>query len=113
MSEQETARGDDHRVCLEGRHGLLEETCTRYRTLLRALRSARWEERLRRSPAVLREAARHQAEVDAVLVRVERRAAAEGWRPEDEVLRCAHTVQRLRAALDSLLSWRDVGTSEQ
>ena len=93
---------DAHRTRLEGRAELLEATLLRYRALKHVLGAVRWRARVRAQATLLREVARTQPRVDEALAAVARKAAAEGWSPRDDVVRCAREVSALRDTLARL-----------
>lgn len=93
---------DSVRIRLEGRLELLEAARSRYRLLqLKVLGRLRWKLAARRNAVLLREVAQEQAHVDEALAHVERRAAAEGWKPRSEAVRCAREVRALKDGLDA------------
>src|SRR5688572_13004876 len=90
---------DEYRVRLEGRAELLESARLRYRTLMEALGAKAWEERLRKSGALLKEAISAQARVDEALASALRRAQAEAWPASSPTVQLLRDVQALREKL--------------
>lgn len=97
---------DTLRRRLEGSAELLEVARLRYRALRLMLRGLLWKEKLRRNAELLRQTAQVQDEVDQLLDRALRRAAAESWPADEPVTRCLHEVVRLRAELTALAARR-------
>lgn len=102
----------DLRVRLEGRAELLSATRLRYRALVNALKGLRWKHKLRRARDVVEEVARAQPEVDEALRHALKRAAAERWPDDAELVRCLKEVQALRAELARLVEERLSGDEE-
>lgn len=90
---------DEYWLRLEDRAELLESARYRYRALLEGLRAKAWEERLRKSMALLREAIDAQARVDEALAAVLRRAQAERWPAASPAIQLPRDVQALREKL--------------
>ncbi|NOJ78025.1 hypothetical protein HNV28_06660 [Myxococcus xanthus] len=87
---------DNLRARLEDRADLLEATRLRYRALRGMLASFFWKQRVRSEFELLLEVARAQAEVDATLAALKRRAAAEGWPANAAPMKLMREVERLR-----------------
>lgn len=87
---------DTLRARLEDRADLLEASRLRYRALRGLLNAFFWRDRLRVNLELLREVALAQAEVDATLAAVERRAAAEGWPRDLAPMKLLEEVRHLR-----------------
>jgi hypothetical protein len=96
----------DLRVRLEGGAELLDDTRLRYRAVVGALKGFGWKDKLRRQREVLREVARRQDEVDEALRHALRRAEAERWPEEAELVVCLREVATLRDELRALLAKR-------
>jgi hypothetical protein len=90
---------DEYRLRLEGRAELLESARLRYRSLLEALGSKPWEERLRKELDLLQEAVRVQTSVEEALAAALRRAQAEAWPAKSPTVQCLREVQELREKL--------------
>ncbi|MBJ6760538.1 hypothetical protein JGU66_07165 [Myxococcaceae bacterium JPH2] len=90
---------EDLRARLEDRADLLEATRLRYRALKGLLEAFFWKDRLRADVELLREVATAQPEVDAALVALQRRAAAEGWPRGSSPVKLMEEVERLREAV--------------
>jgi hypothetical protein len=97
---------DEYRLRLEGRAELLESARLRYRALLEALGAKGWEERLRKSGALLKEALGAQAKVDEALTSALRRAQAEAWPSPSPTVQLLHDVQALREKLGQTVAQR-------
>lgn len=87
---------DTLRARLEDRADLLEASRLRYRGLRGLLNAFFWRDRLRVNLELLREVALAQAEVDATLAAVERRATAEGWPRDLAPVKLLEEVRHLR-----------------
>ncbi|WP_224247677.1 hypothetical protein [Hyalangium gracile] len=87
---------DTLRARLEDRADLLEATRLRYRVLRGLLNAFFWRDRVRANLELLREVALVQAEVDATLAAVSRRAAAEGWPRHLAPMKLLEEVRHLR-----------------
>ena len=87
---------DTLRARLEDRADLLEASRLRYRALRGLLSAFFWKDRLRVNLELLREVALAQPEVDATLVAVGRRAAAEGWPRDLAPVKLLEEVRHLR-----------------
>jgi hypothetical protein len=97
---------DEYRSRLEGRAELIESARLRYRTLLEALGSKAWEERLRQERPLLQETRDAQARADEVLTAALRRAQAEGWPSQSPTVQLLQEVQALRERLVQTVSLR-------
>jgi hypothetical protein len=97
---------DEYRLRLEGRAELIESARLRYRTLLEALGSKAWEERLRQDRPLLQETRDAQARADEVLTAALRRAQAEGWPSQSPTVQLLQEVQALRERLVQTVSLR-------
>ena len=90
---------DEYALCLEGRDVLLAPARERYYRLVLALAESRWQERLRQELSLVREVAAHQAELDALLEPVLRRAEAEHWPASNPTVSALLEVNSLREQL--------------
>jgi hypothetical protein len=97
---------DDYRVRLEGRAELLDSARLRYRPLLEGLSAKAWEERLRKSSALLREAIGAQAKVEEALAAALRRAQAEAWVASSPTVQLLRDVQALQEKLAQSIAQR-------
>lgn len=91
---------------LEGGDGLLLATRLRYRALLLMTRSLFWKSHLRRNADLLRITAADEPTVRALMERVERRAATEGWAVDEPVRDQISRVQGLSKKLTAALQRR-------
>jgi len=96
----------DLRRRLEGRAELFEDTRLRYRAVVAALRGFGWKDKLRRLRDVVHEVARRQPEVDEALPHALRRADAEAWPAELDLVACLREVHALSEELRRLVAKR-------
>ncbi len=88
-----------YRTRLEGRAELLDQARGRYRELLPKVTAFRWRQQLAGAAALVRAVREAQDAVDEAVAMAERRARAEGWRPDSEVVKSLREVKTLRRAL--------------
>ena len=97
---------DPLRARLEGGAEVLEAALARLTPLRDALDSLRWRARLEALRPLLGEAVHHQPEVDAVLARARKRAAAEAWPPESPTGALLQELEHLLSDLARLAGRR-------